>query len=100
MVMIPALELVGVLGVRDPAVVAHLVADEEEDHQASGHADGEAEDVDERIGAVLRQSADADGQIIAPHLDLSSSWARPGALLLASLRRRGGARSGSCRRAC
>ena len=53
------LELVGVLRIGEPLVVGRLVADVEEQHQAGGEADRQAEDVDEGIGLVLDQRPDA-----------------------------------------
>ena len=64
---VPGLQLVGVFGVREPLVVALLVADIEEDHDAGGHADREAGDVDDRIGLVLGKRPDRDRPIIPPH---------------------------------
>ncbi len=64
---IPGLELVDILDAGDPAVEAQLVADEQQDHQAGGHADGEPEDVDERIDPVLEQGPQPDREIIAQH---------------------------------
>src|SRR3546814_2676846 len=61
--LVPALDLVNPVRIRDPRVVAHLVADVEEDHQARGHADGEAEYVDEGVGLVLGQGPDADRKV-------------------------------------
>jgi hypothetical protein len=61
------------LAVRQPFVVAGLVAHVEEDEQAGREAEREAEDVDERVGSVLREGAEADRQIIAPHRLLSYS---------------------------
>jgi hypothetical protein len=54
-------------GIGQPLVVAHLVADEEKDHQAGRHADGEAEDVDEGVGPILGEGPEAHRQIILPH---------------------------------
>ncbi len=62
-----ALDLEDPVGVRQPLVVAGLVADVEQDHQAGGKADRQADDVDEGVGLALRQGPVADGQIIAPH---------------------------------
>jgi hypothetical protein len=59
------LDLIDPVGIRQPAVVAGLVADIEVDEQAGGEPDGEADDVDEGIGPVPRQRADRDRQIIA-----------------------------------
>jgi hypothetical protein len=64
---VDALDLVDPLGVGQPFVVAGLVADVEQDHQAGGQPDGEADDVDEGVGLALRQGPVADRQIIAPH---------------------------------
>ncbi len=64
---IPGLELIGVVGVRQPLVVAIFVADVEQDQDARRHADGEAGDIDDRIGLALRQSPDRDRPVIPPH---------------------------------
>ena len=64
---VPGLQLVGVLDVGKPAVVAFLVADVEEDHDARGHADREAHDVDDRVAAALRKRPNRDRPIIPPH---------------------------------
>src|SRR4029453_876845 len=64
---VPCLELVAILRVRDPSVVALLVTDVEQDHDARGHADGEAGDVDDRIGLALGQRPDRDRPVIPPH---------------------------------
>jgi hypothetical protein len=66
-VVIIGLELVDVLRIGQPPVVAGLVADVEEQHQAGGKADRQAKDVDEGIGLVLDQRPDAHRHIIAPH---------------------------------
>ncbi len=56
------------VAVRKPFVVAGLVAHIEQDQQAAGQPDRQAEDVDEGIGFVLAQPPDPHRQIIAPHL--------------------------------
>jgi hypothetical protein len=53
----------------EPAVVALLVMDVEQDEDAGGHADGEPGDVDDRIGPALRQRPDRDRPIVSPHGD-------------------------------
>ena len=73
--LIVALELVAVLRIGQPRIVARLVADVEQQHQAGGEADAEAEDVDEGIGLVLDQRPDADGHVVAPHICLFLPWA-------------------------
>ena len=50
-----------------PGSEAELVADVEQDQQAAGHADGQAEDVEGGVGAVLEQVAQRRGQIVAEH---------------------------------
>ena len=52
-VRVPGLQLIAVLDVRNKPVVALLVADVEQDHDAGGHADRQAGDVDDRIGLAL-----------------------------------------------
>ena len=61
------LDLEDAIGVGQPAVVAGLVADVDEQHQAGGEAESEAEDVDEGVGLAPGQRPEADGQIITPH---------------------------------
>jgi hypothetical protein len=95
-VRVPGLELVGVLHVRKPRVVALLVADVEQDHHARGHADREAGDVDDRIGPVLGKCTNGDRPIIPPHGDCPLQE-----LDFLTLFRRLAAAPGGCgRRAC
>ena len=62
-----ALHLIGALRIGQPGIVAEMVADEEQDQQAGGEAERQAEDVDEGIGLVLRERPKADRQIVTPH---------------------------------
>ena len=52
---VESLQLVDVLGVGKPAIVALFVADVEKEHQAGREADRQAEDVDEGVGPALDQ---------------------------------------------
>ena len=73
-IAIIGLELVGILRIGQRRVIAPLVADVDEQHQAGGEADREAEDVDEGIGLVLGQRPDAHNHVITPHRASPYPW--------------------------
>src|SRR3546814_12100093 len=64
---VDALHLIDALRLRQPAVVGRLVADVEQEQQARREAQRQTEDVDERIGAALGESPEANRQIVTPH---------------------------------
>ena len=53
--------------VRQPAVVGQLVADEQQDEEAGGEADGQAADVDGGVELVVDEVADRDREVVAQH---------------------------------
>jgi len=54
------------------AVVAQLILDKQNDKKAAGHTDGQAGNVNERVGFVFLDVAKGDFQVILDHNNLIS----------------------------
>jgi hypothetical protein len=60
------------IAVGEEAVVAELMLDDQQNHDAARHANGEAGDVDEGISSVLEQISKGDFEVAFKHSSLQT----------------------------